>query len=322
MILYILALIGCFFLLLACGHLFVAGAVGIAERSHIPKIIIGTLFVSMGTTLPELAVSVQSAMMGYTNLAFGNAIGSVIADDALAFGLAACLAPLPFFVDKKRIRVSALVLLSSTIAVYLFSLNGEISRLEGILLLVGLALYFVGSIRQARRARKTALAAIDIPLASPPPSSSSLRLTLQFLAGLVGVLVSSHGVIWAATGISRHFGISEIVIGLTVVAIGTSLPEVTTCVIAALKREGDIAAGNIIGADILNILWIIGMSATAHPLTGVARTTHFYGVALIFVVTVFLAILILSKKIRKAHGILLITLYVLFLLLSYTFFIR
>ncbi len=321
MTLYILALISCFGLLLTCGHLFVVGAVGIAERSHIPKIIIGTLFVSIGTTLPELAVSVQSAILGHTNLALGNAIGSVVADDALAFGLAASLAPLPFLVDKKRIKISTLILLSSAILVYLFAIDGTISRIEGLILLAGLSLYFTGSIVQARRERKMALAKIEASLVTPP-SSSSIRLFFQFLAGLVGVLASSRGVIWAATGISRLFGISEILIGLTVVAIGTSLPEVTTCVIAALKKEGDIAAGNIIGADILNLLWIIGMSATARPLTVQATTAHFYGAALILIVSIFLAILNFSKKIQKIHGILLLAFYTAFLTLSYYLFIR
>jgi len=321
MILYLLALIGSFALLLTCGHLFVAGAVGIAERSHIPKIIIGTLFVSMGTTLPELAVSVQSALLGHTNLALGNAIGSVVADDALAFGLAACLAPLPFLIDKKRIKISALILLSSAVLVYLFAMDGTISRVEGLILLAALALYFTGSIVQAKRERKIALAEIDASLLTVP-SLSSARLFLHFFAGLVGILISSRGVIWAAIGISHLFGISEILIGLTVVAIGTSLPEVTTCVIAALKKEGDIAAGNIIGADILNLLWIIGMSAAARPLTVQTKTAHFYGAALIIIVSGFLAILNFSKKIRKIHGGFLIAFYAAFLTLSYFFFIR
>lgn len=322
MLLYALALIGSFFVLLTCGHLFVTGSVGIAERSHIPKIIIGTLLVSIGTTLPELAVSVQSAILGHTHLALGNAIGSVVADDALAFGMAASLAPLPFLVNKKLIKSSALVLVASATLVYFFALDGVISRFEGLVLLLALAFYFTWSIFQAKRQRRIIMA--DMPFSSSPPAQtqSNTRLSIQFIAGLVGVLVSSRGVIWAATGISRLFGISEIIIGLTVVAIGTSLPEVTTCVIAALKREGDIAAGNIIGADILNILWIIGMSAAAHPLIAQTRTTHFYCAALIVIVLIFLSILLFPKKIRKLHGVLLLTFYTLFLIISYYFFIR
>ena len=320
MLSYTSVLIVSFIVLLFCGHLFVSGAVGIAERNHIPKIIVGTLLVSMGTTLPELAVSVQSAVMGYSNLALGNAIGSVIADDALAFGLAALLAPVPFIVNRKLIKPSALVLLGSGCLLYIFSLNGTISRLEGIILLAILAIYFIWFISYARSQRALLLAEkLDshIPKA---PQRSNLALGLIFIVGLLGVLAASRGVIWAATGISRLLGISEIIIGLTVVAIGTSLPEVTTCVIAALKNEGDIAAGDIIGADILNILWIVGMSATARPLTAEARTLHFYGGALLVVVGIFLSILLFSKKIRKIHGVVLFSLYILFLSLSYALF--
>ncbi len=322
MLLYVLALIGSFAVLLTCGHLFVTGAVGIANRSHIPKILIGTLLVSIGTTLPELAVSVQSAVLGHTNLALGNAIGSVVADDALAFGLAATLAPLPFAVNRKLLKPSAWILAVSSILLYLFALDGMVTRAEGLFLLCALAVYFAWSILHAKQQRKIVM---KRALQSPPPAaivSSTSRLLLQFVAGLGGVLVSSRGVIWAATGISRLFGISEIIIGLTVVAIGTSLPEVTTCIVATLKREGDIAAGNILGADILNILWIVGMSAAAHPLYGEIRTIHFYGAALLTVVGVFLLTLLSAKKIRKIHGIVLFSLYVLFLLISYLLFVR
>ncbi len=322
MIPYLLVLIGSFAILLFCGHLFVSGAVGIAERNHIPKIIVGTLLVSMGTTLPELAVSVQSAVMGHSNLALGNAIGSVIADDALAFGLAAAFAPLPFLVHKQHIKPSAFVLLGSVCLLYVFSLNGSISRTEGIAFLVILTVYFAWFIRYAKNQRTLLL---EEKLDSHVPEEfqrSNLALSLVFSLGLAGVLASSRGVIWAATGISRLLGIPEIIIGLTVVAIGTSLPEVTTCVIAAMKNEGDIAAGDIIGADILNILWIIGMSATAHPLTAEPRTLHFYGAALLVVVGVFLTLLLFSRKIRRFHGVLLLSLYFLFLFLSYAFFRR
>ncbi len=320
MIPYALVLIGSFIVLLVCGHFFVSGAVGIAERNHIPKIIVGTLLVSMGTTLPELAVSVQSAVMGYSNLALGNAIGSVIADDALAFGLAAIVAPIPFIVNRRLVKPSAFVLLGSGCLLYLFSLDGVVSRWEGIVFLIILTVYFSWFISYARNQRALVLEeklASHLPVT---PVRSNPALFLLFSIGLIGVLVSSRGVIWAATGISRHLGISEIVIGLTVVAIGTSLPEVTTCVIAALKNEGDIAAGDIIGADILNILWIVGMSATARPLTAERRTLHFYGAALLVVVGVFLSILLFFRKIRRGHGFFLFSLYVAFLTLSYLFF--
>ncbi len=317
MTLYVLALIGSFLILLYCGHLFVTGAVGIAERNHIPKIIVGTLLVSIGTTLPELAVSVQSAIMGHSNLALGNAIGSVIADDALAFGLAALLAPLPFIVNRKLIRISSLVLIISAVLLYLFAMNGTISRPEGIILLSFLLLYSLWFLSYAKRQRDL-LRAEDIKThAHPPKSQSNFVLVLMFSIGLAGVLFSSRGVIWGATGISRLFGISEIVIGLTVVAIGTSLPEIITCVIAAKKNEGDIAAGDIIGADILNILWIIGMSATAHPLEANLSTVHLYCSMLLVMVGFFLSILLFANKIKKIHGILLFSFYLFFLAISY-----
>ncbi len=320
MLTFSLILIASFAVLLLCGNLFVSGAVGIAERNHIPKIIIGTLLVSMGTTLPELAVSVQSAVMGYSNLALGNAIGSVIADDALAFGLAALFAPLPFIVNRKLIKPSAMVLIGSVLLLYAFSLNGTITRLEGIIFLVILLIYFAWFISYAKTQRDILRSETLESHIPKVPSRSNRTLIGIFTVGLIGVLVSSRGVIWAATGISRLMGISEIIIGLTVVAIGTSLPEVTTCIIATLKKEGDIAAGDIIGADILNILWIIGMSATAHPLTAEVRTLHFYGTTLILVVGLFLSFLLFSRKIRKVHGVILVLIYALFLTISYLFF--
>jgi len=323
MLLYILTFVGCFAILLFCGHLFVSGAVGIAEATHIPKILIGTLLVSIGTTLPELAVSVQSAILGHSNLALGNAIGSVVADDSLAFGTAAVLAPLPFIVNRKLLKPSALLLLGSAVLLYAFALNGTITRVEGAIFLFILAGYFVWLVTSARSHRKKALQEEQrLKLKVPKAVQSKTRLVVKFSVGLLGVLISSRGIIWAAVGISREFGISEIVIGLTVVAIGTSLPEIATCAIAVRKNEGDIAAGDILGADILNILWIIGMSAVAHPLTAALGTIHFYCLTMVAIVTLFLSILLFARRIKKIHGGILFVTYLVFLSISFFVFIR
>ena len=321
MFIYVLTLAGCFAILLVCGHLFVNGSVGIAEKTHIPKILIGTLLVSIGTTLPELAVSVQSAILGHTNLALGNAIGSVVADDSLAFGAAAVLAPLPFVVNRKLLKPSAFLLLGSTVLLYIFAFNGTITRLEGAVFLSVLAGYFGWLIHSAKSHREKALQEQTPGLEPPRIAPTGTALAVKFTAGLTGVLIASRGIIWAATGISKEFGISEIIIGLTVVAIGTSLPEIATCAIAARKKEGDIAAGNILGADILNILWIIGMSAVAHPLNASRHTIHFYCLTMLAIVVTFLSILLFVNKIKKIHGGILLTFYLAFLSVSIFLFV-
>ncbi|MBN1272188.1 MAG: calcium/sodium antiporter [Candidatus Aminicenantes bacterium] len=321
--LYFFVLFLSFAVLFKCADFFVEGASGIANVLKIPKVVIGIVLVSLATTAPEFGVSVISSILGDPEIALGNAVGSVIFDDGVALALAAILAPAAIMVDCKLIRVVGLFLLSIDLLAYFLARNGVIGRLEGSLFVLILGLYFFFLLRfereKHRRRKKHGF------LEEKKHHLESHRELLKkpvmlFSAGLVGIFVSSLAVHWSATHISDHFNLSDTIIGLTLVALGTSLPEISTCITAALKGEGEIAVGDIIGADVLNILWIIGVSAIANPIRVQLRTIDFAFPFMILIVLVMLVSMLIRCRLTKIKGVILLLIYGFYLFLTVKFF--
>nr|MBC8233332.1 sodium:calcium antiporter [bacterium] len=303
---------------------FVDGAVGIAESLKVPKMLVGIVLVGFCTTAPEFAVSVQSAWLGHPEIALGNAIGSVICDDALAMALAATLAPV--IIDPKIFKTAAPFLITIDLIAYAMAFNGTISRWEGLVLVVILAGYLYYIVREQSRIRKNGIAPDIVNNQNDSHTSAPVhgkKAAIQFIVGLIGVIISSRLVIISAvtgaenpikiTSIAKFLGVPEIVIGLTMIAIGTSLPEIMTCVVAAKKKHSEIAAGDIIGADILNILWIIGVSAAANPIVTDIRTIHFSFISMIIVVITMLVSMRTGWKMSRKEGIILIFMYAVYI---------
>ena len=322
---YAAALIASFAVLFKCADLFVKGASGIAKALNVPKMVIGIVLVGLATTAPEFVVSVFAAFRGHPEIALGNAIGSVICDDGIALALAAVLAPAAILVNCRLLKTVGIFLLSIDFIAYFLAKNGRIARIEGLVLVLLLVGYFlIILIHQNFRHRQ-----VDVnQVGSPEPESLGpsrkdqlKKPALLFMAGLVGVVITGNVIVHAAIFIARYFSVSEIIIGSTVVAMGTSLPEISTCITAALKGEGEIAVGNIIGADVLNILWIIGVSALVRPIVVDLNIINFAFPYMILIVIVMLASMRMGCRIGKAKGLVLFILYLVYLFLTIKLFI-
>ena len=301
-------LVVCFAVLAKCADWFVDGAVGIAEHFNVPKMLIGIVLVSMATTAPELAVSVMSAMSGAAEIALGNAIGSVIVDDTLAIGLAAAVTAAPIAADPKLLKTTGVFLIVVDVIAYWLVWDGELSRGEGAALLVLFFIYLVFTYVTQRQSHEMDddLTKIEDSIAGKSLSS----LVFWFVLGLAGVLIASHFIVVSAKTIAVAFGISSGMIGLTVVAIDTSLPEIATGITAGRRGHGEIVVGNILGADILNVCWIAGASAVANPLVVGPKEIHFMMPTMLVVVVTMLVMMRTGFRLTHIEGCILAGLYV------------
>jgi len=321
--LYFAVLILSFAILFKCADWFVKGASSIAEVLNVSKMTIGIMLVGMATTTPEFFVSVIAAYLGHPEIALGNAVGSVICDDGIAMALAALLAPAAILINCRTLKAIGLFLLSVDFLAYFLARNGQIGRGEGFVFILILAAYYIFMIRSHR----SNIFRTDQENERLGKShSSSLRKgqlkkpVLFFIGGIAGVIIISRVIVWSAIHIAKFFRISEIIIGLTVVAIGTSLPEISTCITAALKKEGELAVGNIIGADILNILWIIGMASVVNPIKVEVQVVNFTFPYMILVVATMLIAMRIGCRLGKIKGLILLALYLIYLFLTLSLF--
>ena len=254
-------------ILVGAGDALVRGAVALSLQFGIPAFIISVTVVAIGTSVPELLISVQAALADAPGIALGNVVGSNIANVLLVLGIPALIVPIagcgPAAHRNLYLMLGATVLFSG------FILGGTLFRWAG-LVLVSVALFLVwDSVRMARAARagrnREALDELA-ELEDADPNMATWKVLLLIAAGIVGLPIGAHFLIDGARAIARDFGISEAAIGLTVVAVGTSLPELATTVMAALRRHADVAIGNVIGSNIFNIPAVIGAAALAAPL--------------------------------------------------------
>ncbi len=319
-ILHILVLAASFFVLARSANVLVSGAVSIAYRLKIPKMVIGIILVGFATTAPEFTVSVLSAVRGYPEIALGNAVGSVIVDDALALALGILVAPAAIRVEKKRLKIFGFFLIGVDILAFGLSLNGIIARWEGLVLLAilagYLALVFIIENKNRKSQSEDDPALETAELVSHVKSGDLPVQFLRFFLGVAGIVLASEFLIDSAVFIAEEFGASKAVIGLTIVAIGTSLPEIVTCIVAARKGHGDLALGDIIGADILNILWIIGAASLANPIRVDRSVILFAFPWMLLIVGTMLILARLGYKLQRWKGVLLICLYFIYFTLT------
>jgi len=309
------ALLVAFAILFKCADLFVDGASRIATILNIPKLVIGIVLVGLATTAPEFAVSVVAAIRGLPEIALGNAIGSVIVDDGVALALAAILAPTAIFINCRMLRVIGAFLLSIDFLAYFLARDGVLSRWEGLILLSLLGVYFV-LLFKVRIFRASGLTdGNEEAISSGPRLSKARRRDLK--APVTKVLLGLAGVVIFA----RYFAIPEIIIGSTIVAVGTSLPEVSTCITAALRQEGELAVGNILGADVLNILWIIGVASLTNPIVVDLEIINFKFPYMILMVTVMLVLMRIGCRLNRYKGFILLGFYLLYLFLTFHLFL-
>lgn len=256
-----LSFLGGLVLLVAGAELLVRGASRLAAQLGISPLLVGLTVVALGTSSPEIAVSVTSAASGSPELALGNVIGSNIANVLLILGLSALITPL--VVRSRIIRIDVPLLIVTSGFVLVISLNGVVSKREGGLLLLLLGLYVVMLFRMSGRVSPAVTAEFDRGLG--PSQKAHLRSAAMIVLGFLMLLKGSDLLLTAAVSVASRMGVSELVIGLTLVAVGTSLPEIATSVLAAIRNERDIAVGNVIGSNMINLLAVLGMTALVAP---------------------------------------------------------
>ncbi len=266
-VMFILGLV----LLTGGAEVLVRGASQLAAAIGVSPLIIGLTVVAFGTSAPELAVSVRSALSGQAgaDIAIGNVVGSNIFNVLFILGLSAAITPL--VVSQRLVRIDVPLMVGASVLMLLLALDGRIGRLDGALLFTGIVIYTLLAIVQGRRESQTAAAAVadtssgDTVDAQPRTPGGYLLDVGYIVGGLFLLVLGAHWLVDAAVDIARAFGVSELVIALTIVAAGTSLPEVATSVMASIKGERDLAVGNIVGSNLFNILSVLGLAALVAP---------------------------------------------------------
>lgn len=255
-----------FILLAVGGDALVRGAVGVARHLRISAWITGVVLVGFGTSLPELITSLNAAYRGSPDLAVGNVIGSNIANILLILGITAVI--LPINADPKLFKRDAPMLALATIAVVIFALSGYYGRITGVVFVVGLAGYIFYAYRSevASNDESAGLHQKEAMLAEPSPKRLSVSIPFVVL-GMIMIVYGADLLVSACIELAHKFGVSEAIIGLTIIALGTSLPELAASIMAAIKGESDIAFGNILGSNIFNCLGVLGATAIATPIT-------------------------------------------------------
>lgn len=251
-------------LLIAGAEWLVRGASQLAAAAGVSSLVIGLTVVAFGTSAPELAVSVSSAATGKADIALGNVVGSNIFNVLFILGISAAITPLR--VNQQLIKLDVPIMIVISILVYVFALNGVLDRWEGGLFFAGIIVYTTFLVRQSRREQASVAAEYEKEFGQMTLKAPWKAVTLV-LIGLVMLVIGSNWLVDGAVVLARYFGVSELIIGLTVVACGTSLPEVATSVVAAIRGERDIAVGNVVGSNIFNILSVLGLSSLIQPIT-------------------------------------------------------
>jgi cation:H+ antiporter len=306
-----------FVFLIKGADLFVEGSSSIAKKLKVPAMIIGLTIVAMGTSLPELAVSLTASVAGNNELAVSNVLGSNLFNLTVVIGVCALIVPVT--VQKNTLQRDFPVSVVSTILLFAFGIGGmTIGRADGVILSVLFLIFLILMIRSALKARKEALTeftpeAAELALEEKEVSEDIRvmpvwRCILSIALGIVGIILGSDWVVDAASAVAARFGLSQNLIGLTIVAIGTSLPELVTSVTAARKNEVDLALGNALGSNIFNIFLILGVSGAISPMgygtENMIDTIILLGASLL--VWMFAAS---SRKILRKEGIVMLLVY-------------
>ncbi|MBW6409896.1 calcium/sodium antiporter [Clostridium weizhouense] len=316
---YVLLLLG-FVLLIKGADIFVDGASIIAKKLGIPSVIVGLTIVSLGTSAPELAVSLISGINGNNEIAIGNVIGSNIFNILIVLGATAVISPL--IIKKSNIKSDFII--NTLVTIFLFIVtfdsllsikNNYISRLDGLILVFICLSYIIFLIIKTKNNHGSEEVSAEI--SEEIINANIFIKIITMIIGVSGIIIGGNLVVSSATNIAYLLGMSEKLVGLTIVAIGTSLPELVTSIVAAIKGENDIAIGNVLGSNIFNIVLILGLSSLINPIP--VNASLFIDFIVLILINLFIGILIFinknrDKKLSRIEGIILVCLYVAYML--------
>ena len=298
---YLLLLVGVFLLLIGVDFL-VKSAASLAKKLNISPFLIGVTVVSFGTSAPELIVSLKAAFNGSSGIAIGNVIGSNIANLALVLGITVLIRPI--VLDPQKLRFSWFAMLVASLMFLGFSIDGILDRVDGLFLISGLILFLILSIRK----RDDSFVEEELE-----KTLKTNLIPVYFIFGAAGLYYGSELLVDSAITIAKSFGISEFIIGVSVVALGTSLPELVTSIIAIIKGQSSISVGNLIGSNVFNIFAVLGITSAVNPLKADSFLIAIDLPIMLGVTLLTGLFLLVSKKLGRVEGLLLITIYIMYI---------
>ena len=304
-------------LLVIGGDFLVRASVGLSFKLKISKLVIGMTVVSFATSAPELLVSLQAALDGITDITLGNVIGSNIANVGLVLGITAIISPL--IVDKDFYRLNWPMMILTSFTLYYFLKNDQVlSTAEGLILFSALVIFLIVLVRNSRKSTKASLNEVDDTLARV----SNFKIVVWLLIGASGLYYGSDWLVNGAKQLAQSVGVSDYAISVTVIAVGTSVPELAASVIAALKKEKAISLGNLIGSNIFNIASVLGLTAIIKPIavnpnTPEILSTNIFWMIAFALILVPLMLLPRTYRIGRYKGLLLFISYLMFIILTF-----
>jgi len=295
-------------LLLLSGEFLVRGGVSLAGHFRLSPMVVGLTIISFGTSAPELVISLDAAIEGHPAISLGNVIGSNISNLALVLALTVIISP--FFVKRKEIIDDMIIMTGASILLFIMLLDFKLSRFEGIILVIMLAAYIYRSIRNDKREYRY----------SPTEKKYSLSLSVIIIVlSSLGLVAGASMLVKSASTIATMLGVSERIISVSIIAVGTSLPELATSMIAAFRKERGISIGNVVGSNIFNILAILGITATVKPyqLNDPRFSVDMYWMIGIAVILIIMALPSRNPKLRRWNGIFLALIYLSYIYLVF-----
>lgn len=307
---FLILIIG-FAFLIKGADVFVEGASSIAKKFNVPSMIIGLTIVAMGTSAPEAAVSVTSSLAGQNDMSVANVVGSNFFNVLVVLGVSSIIAKLP--VQNETIKKDTPFLILVSVLLLVFGVNLKLGRIEGLALLALFTYFLVNTIKSAKKATEnefleTGETAVAIEIETTSSEISLPKTILVSIIGIIGIVIGGDMVVNSATSIATSFGMSANLVGLTIVAVGTSLPEFVTSIVAIKKGETEIAIGNVIGSNLFNILLVLGLAAVINPIS----MSILAFIDIVFMVLITLLLYMFMKKrnsLVKKQGIVLVVLY-------------
>ena len=308
---FLILIIG-FAFLIKGADVFVEGASSLAKKFNVPSMIIGLTIVAMGTSAPEAAVSVTSSLAGQNDMSVANVVGSNFFNILVVLGVSSIIAKLP--VQKETIKKDTPFLILVSVLLLVFGVNLKLGRIEGLALLVLFTYFLVNTIKSAKKSTEnhsfeTGETAVAIEIETTSSEISLPKTILVSIIGIIGIVIGGDMVVNSATSIATSFGMSANLVGLTIVAVGTSLPEFVTSIVAIKKGETEIAIGNVIGSNLFNILLVLGLAAVINPIS----MSMLAFIDIVFMVLITLLLYMFMKKrnsLVKKQGIVLVVLYI------------
>lgn len=317
MLLSIFLIVVGFVLLIKGADFLVDGSSNIAKKFHIPEIIIGLTIVSIGTSMPELFVSTTSSINGYSDMSIGNIIGSNLCNLLLILGLSAMIRPIKFQRETRLIEIPMCLVITIIFMIFC-NTSGTIQKSEAIILIILFIMFIIYTIIMGKKGEQFDKDTIIAEIQTENKPIPMIKSIIFIILGIIGLKIGGDLTVENSLIIARQFNVSEKVIGLTILAIGTSLPELVTSVTAAIKGNSDIAIGNIIGSNIFNILFIIGVSAVISPLA--YNFTYNIQMAILIIAMLVLALFPVippKNEMSRFNGAIYLMLYLIYMIVLF-----